>query len=253
MAAAENLVPMSPPEADLQPLILLVDDHHVTAEIERSYFGSVGFRVVLATNSQDVERIVREQDVDLIMIDVSFARDQGLKLVSHIKKQARNAHLKIIVTSVVGLPALRKNAEDAGADQFLTKPAPRPKILREIKRLTDQKARGGERVKQELHIQYSFENKNEAALTLDLSIDGVHLAHFGKSLQNKYPSVGSSISLTLDLDPKEKPLVVTGQVVRHTQEGFGVKFDELSKNSRRILDKYTLKFSMEHRASQFYL
>jgi len=252
MSAAKVLdaTGMPPGEPEPQPTLLLVDDTPVTVEIERSYFVSVGFKVVIASTPAQVEDAVRAQAIDLVMIDVNFAREQGLATVRAARRASRHEGMKILVTSILSNPQMRKKALEFGADDFLVKPAPRPKVLREIKKLTSQASRGGERVRQEVDVRCTLGAMNFAATTLDLSSDGMHL---NPTKGAKSPDVGTPIGVEIRLGRNEKPLHLQGTVVRQTQEGFGVRFEDSPKLSRRTLDKYLLRFSMEHRASQFYL
>lgn len=235
--------------AEIQPTLLLVDETPLTVEIERAYFASVGFHVLVASSVAQVEEIVRTQDVDLVMIDVSFAREQGLATARAARRASRNEELKVLVTSILSNPQLRKRAFEHGANDFLVKPAPRPKLLKEIKKLTSQAARGNERVRQEIVVHCTLRGAGFPAKTLDLSSDGMHLA----ATSNGNPAVGEPIDVEIRLGRNEKPLQLKGTVVRHTQEGFGVRFAEVSKPARRALDKYLLRFTLEHRATQFYL
>lgn len=234
---------------DTHPTLLLVDDTPVTVEIERAYFASVGFRCVVATSVSQVEDAVRSQPIDLVMVDVGFAREQGLATARAARRASMNPNVKILMTSVLSNPQLRKRAEEHGADDFLVKPAPRPKVLKEIKKLTSQSSRDNERVRQELLVNCVVKGQGVSFKTLDLSSDGMHLS----AAANACPAVGEGIDVEIRLGRNEKPLQLKGTVVRHTQEGFGVRFAEVSKPARRVLDKFLLRFTLEHRASQYYL
>jgi DNA-binding response OmpR family regulator len=237
-------------EAEHVPTLLLVDDTPVTVEIERAYFASVGFKVLVATTPKAVEETVRSSPVDLVMIDVNFAREQGLATARAARRATCHEGMRILVTSVLSNPQLRKKAKDHGADDILVKPAPRPKVLKEIKRLTSQASRGNERVRQEIDVRCHVGEAVIGATTLDISSDGVHLSARAAGI---VPAVGTHLVMEIPLGRNEKPLSLKGTVMRHTEDGFGVRFDDMPKLARRTLDKFLLRFSMEHRASQFYL
>src|SRR5438309_116056 len=76
--------------------LLLVDDHNVTAEIERTYFANAGYRVFKAASPQEIEQIVRSESIDLLIIDLAFAKGQGLKCLARAKKSSANPELKVI-------------------------------------------------------------------------------------------------------------------------------------------------------------
>ena len=100
MAAAESIVShFSGPEGETVTL-LLVEDVSVTADIERSYFASVGFNVVAASSVIDSEAAVSRQWIDIVILDVAFAKKKGNDLIPILLKKSRNPALKVIVTSV---------------------------------------------------------------------------------------------------------------------------------------------------------
>jgi DNA-binding response OmpR family regulator len=241
------------PLGEQAPMLLLVDDTPVTVEIERTYFASVGFRVAVASSALEVEDFVRRHDVNLMMIDVNFARDKGLATAQAAKRASRFPEMKVLVTSILSNQQIRKKAEDSGADEFLVKPAPRPKVLKEIKKLTLQATRHNERVRQDIEVVCKSKNESFKAKSLDISSDGMHMSCEKMDGANFRPEVGTFLEVEIVLGKNEKPLSFSGHVVRHTQEGFGFRFEEIGKTQRRSLDKFLIRFSMEHKASQYYL
>lgn len=249
MAAAEKLDEKISPAT--QASVLVVDDHPVTADLERAYLASVGFKVFVASSAAQVMKIVRNEQIDLMIIDLQFEKGAGATVLKSAKRSSANADIKVIATSVVGTPATKRAAEEAGSDSFLLKPAPRPKVLKELKALTSLKSRDTERVKKKLLLTYHIKGKLCSAATLDISADGVHLTPSGKS--KFMPDVGTEIVLTLPLAENSKALTIDGTVVRHTAEGFGVRFAELGKVAQRQLDKFILTHSLEQKTSKYYL
>lgn len=254
MSAAKTLEDDKSVSTETPVTVLIVDDHQVTADLERTFLTGLGFQTFVASSEKDLQRYLRKESIDLLIMDLSFAKNQGLLLIRSVKRQAINKTMKVIATSVVGTHAHKQAANDAGADMFLVKPAPRTKILREIKTLVSQKARTTERVKKALSVTVFVEHANKVTgETLDISADGVHIRPKGSSHK---PTIGSNVEVTLVLDndsKTKKPLIVGGVVMRHTAEGFGVKFGELTTSNQRLLDKFLLELSMEGRASKYYL
>ena len=231
----------------LSPLVLIVDDTRITADIDRNFIVLSGFRVLVAACLEEVIDFVKEHPIDLLMIDVAFAKDKGLDVLSEARRLSCNSDMKILVTSMTGSGEIRAKAEKAGADLFLVKPAPRQKVLKEIKALTSLAARDSERIRESLDVRMKLEGETSRnAHSLDISEDGIHLACEGAK-----PSVGAAISMEIRVE--SGLLNVDGSVVRHTNEGFGVRFAELGRNAKRALDKFILAHSMEAKASRYYL
>ncbi|MEN9808479.1 MAG: Response regulator receiver domain [Pseudomonadota bacterium] len=246
MTAAESIKPAI--GAEQQVTLLLIEDVSVTAEIERSYFASVGFNVVAGGNVAEAESVIARDWVDIVIIDAAFARRKGIELIPLLLKSARNKEVKVIVTSVSGDISLKKAATAAGASAFIVKPAPRPRYLKEIKKLSAQKARDTERVYQSLEVEVAWNKKSLKAVALDVSSEGIHLAvDAGSSVIE----LGAPIQLSFSIEGKS--LKLQGEVVRHTPKGVGVRFVGVGAQAQRLLDKFLLRYSMEHQASHFYL
>lgn len=248
MAAAESIDrPVSGPESDTVTL-LLVEDVSVTADIERSYFSSVGFNVIAASSVVDSEAAVSRNWVDIVILDVAFAKKKGTDLIPILLKKSRNPGLKLIVTSVSGDASLRRSSIEAGASAFIVKPAPRPRYLKEIKKLSARKARDSERVMQALEVEMRIGESRVVTHALDISSEGLHLA-----LDPRTPiqSVGEEVQLSFTVEGKA--LNIQGQIVRQTPKGVGIRFVKLGAQGQRLLDKFLLRYSMEQQASYFYL
>jgi DNA-binding response OmpR family regulator len=254
VGAAQNLGKNADSKADASnALVLIAEDSSLNGEIERNYFSSVGFDTKLATTPQQVESILASENVDVLIVDVGFAGDKGLSMVKVASRVSQNPNLRILVTSVRQTPEIRRKVVESGAHAFVSKPSPRPVLLKEVKKLGKQAARTSERVHEQLQVTASFESLNWSfdGVSLDVSSEGIHI-QYGSHLSRSKPALGTNVSVTLHFK-SEKPLVVAGNVVRHTPEGLGVKFEELNKTVQRALDKFLLKHSIEHKASHFYL
>jgi two-component system chemotaxis response regulator CheY len=249
MTAAESMNYLNGEGQDTSPVtLLLIEDVSVTAEIERSYFASVGFNVVAAGNVSEAEAAISREWVDIVIIDAAFARGKGIDLIPILRRAARHQDVKVIVTSVSGDNSLKKAATAAGASAFIVKPAPRPRYLKEIKKLSARKTRDTERVYQALAVTLMWGNKVVKAETLDLSSEGIHLA-----VDSKAGTIGLGIKIQLSFSVEGKQLKIEGEVVRHTPKGVGVRFVNVGTQAQRALDKFLLRYSIEHQASHFYL
>ncbi|NBX16951.1 MAG: response regulator [Proteobacteria bacterium] len=249
MTAAESMNYLNGEGSETSPVtIMLIEDVSVTAEIERSYFASVGFTVVAAGTVAEAEAAIARDWVDIVIIDAAFARGKGVDLIPILRRVSRHQEVKVIVTSVSGDSAIKKSATAAGASAFIVKPAPRPRYLKEIKKLSAQKTRDTERVRQALAVNLSWSEKSIHAETLDLSSEGIHLA-----VESKFGTINLGTRVQLSFTVEGKQLKIEGEVVRHTPKGVGIRFVGVGAQAQRALDKFLLRYSIEHQASHFYL
>lgn len=231
-----------------QPVILLVDDHRMTSELERSFFSAAGYVVHTAASPEKVRSIVSKEHVDILMIDVAFAKDAGLAVAKNARSVSRNPHIKVMLTTILSGAKIRQAAKDAGVDKVLVRPAPRQQILKETKGLLHQKFRENERVRRGLIVDVSFAGEHIKTQSLDVSSDGIHLAAWSDR-----PPLGTELRLSVMFPDKKRAIVFTGTVVRLTDQGVGVRFAELNRTARFQLDKFLLSHTIEGQATQYYL
>jgi two-component system, OmpR family, response regulator len=100
--------------------ILAVDDDPTMRELVADYLGSHGFRVSTAANGRNMADIIDEHIVDLVVLDLKLAEEDGLKLVRELRARSDlpiiviTGHRRDEVDRIVGL--------ELGADDYLTKP-----------------------------------------------------------------------------------------------------------------------------------
>ena len=100
--------------------ILVVDDDPSMRQLVADYLTDHGFRVSAAAGGQDMARILDEQLVDLVVLDLKLAEEDGLRLVNELRTQSSlpiiviTGHWRDEVDRIVGL--------ELGADDYLTKP-----------------------------------------------------------------------------------------------------------------------------------
>ena len=100
--------------------ILVVDDDPSMRQLVADYLTDHGFRVSAAAGGQDMARILDEQLVDLVVLDLKLAEEDGLQLVNELRTRSSlpiiviTGHWRDEVDRIVGL--------ELGADDYLTKP-----------------------------------------------------------------------------------------------------------------------------------
>jgi two-component system, OmpR family, response regulator len=100
--------------------ILAVDDDPTMRELIADYLRNHGFRVSTVADGRDMARIIDENIVDLVVLDLKLAEEDGLKLVRELRMRSDlpiiviTGHRRDEVDRIVGL--------ELGADDYLTKP-----------------------------------------------------------------------------------------------------------------------------------
>lgn len=112
--------------------IVIIDDDEFVGEIMSAGFeNDPGFRIINCPSAADFEDSVTHLDIHGIVLDLFLPDINGMDLLRRIKSDPALRDIPVIVLSGVDDMAIRRNAIDAGAVHFITKPF----ALADLKRL----------------------------------------------------------------------------------------------------------------------
>ncbi len=102
-----------------QPSVLIVDDEPQIRDLLQMGFSYEGFQVFLADNGPDATRMAKEQQLDVVILDLMLPGYDGLEVTRQIR---HNRDLPIIMLTAKDEVDDRVTGLDSGADDYLTKP-----------------------------------------------------------------------------------------------------------------------------------
>ena len=114
--------------------ILLVEDHEDNRNIYRTILEHYGYQVVLAIDGQNGIKLAREEQPDLILMDLSIPVVDGWAATRVLKGDATTRAIPVIALSAHALEEDRARAREAGCDGYLAKPVEPRKVLEEVAR-----------------------------------------------------------------------------------------------------------------------
>lgn len=114
-----NIIPDETDNLKMTRTILVVDDSHSLRTMVKSYLVQEGFRVVTAVNGRNALFIAREEQPDLILLDIMMPELGGYEFMNAYKKEASKPIILLTAKleendKVLGL--------ELGADDYVTKP-----------------------------------------------------------------------------------------------------------------------------------
>jgi len=108
--------------------ILAIDDDAAIRDLVREYLGENGFEVLLGASGDDMTRILAQETVDLVILDVRLPGEDGFTLARALRSRS---DLPIIMLTGQGQEIDRVAGLELGADDYLTKPfSPRELLAR---------------------------------------------------------------------------------------------------------------------------
>jgi two-component system, OmpR family, response regulator len=137
--------------------VLVVDDDPATRDVIGTYLEGQGLRVTAVADGQSMARVLAEQQVHLVILDLKLNDEDGLDLMRGLSRHGDvptivlTGHRRDETDRVVGL--------ELGADDYMTKPfSPRELLARVRAVLRRSEAREHRARKQEQRVRYCFAN-----------------------------------------------------------------------------------------------
>jgi len=101
------------------PKVLIIEDDLEIASLERDYLQIAGFETVLAGNGAEGLKIVKEPDLDLVILDIMLP---GLDGFSVLKELRETSDIPVIILSARGEDIDKIRGLGLGVDDYMQKP-----------------------------------------------------------------------------------------------------------------------------------
>lgn len=111
------------PSSPASPWILIVDDEDATRDLIALALRRAGFEVLEAASGHAALDVVEARTVDLVVLDISMPGLSGIDVVHALRSRPESMTLPIILLTGSGDGDGVVKGLDAGADDFLSKPA----------------------------------------------------------------------------------------------------------------------------------
>jgi DNA-binding response OmpR family regulator len=119
-------------EAKMAIKLLVIDDDSAVTDLLSLLLKSQGFEVFATNNSTDGLGMIREQQPDLVVLDLMMPEMDGWEVCRSVRQFSQ---VPIIILSALNDPSMIASVLDAGADDYLTKPTPSRVLVAHINRL----------------------------------------------------------------------------------------------------------------------
>lgn len=108
--------------------ILIVDDDEDILEFTRYNLAKEGFEVITAINGQQAIKIAKDEDPQLIILDVMMPVMDGIETCRQLREKSQFQNTIIIFLTARGEEYSELAGFDVGADDYISKPI-KPRIL----------------------------------------------------------------------------------------------------------------------------
>ena len=113
--------------------ILIVDDVTKNIQLVANILQEAGYEIFFALNGQMALELVKNQTLDLILLDIMMPEMDGFEVCRHIKKLSNARDIPIIfLTAKTDIESIKKGFEVGGVD-YITKPFNKEELLARVK------------------------------------------------------------------------------------------------------------------------
>ena len=115
--------------------ILIVDDHEVLRDGVKRIFDKQPGTMIFgeAGTVQEALRLVREQDWDAVVLDISLGDRSGLDVLKELKRI--RPRLPVLILSMHSEEQFARRAFKAGAAGYITKDSPRAELVKAVNKV----------------------------------------------------------------------------------------------------------------------
>jgi DNA-binding response OmpR family regulator len=94
-----------------------------------------GYEVTLINRADKTFEVLHQHAIDLVILDMLIAGDNGTEVCASIRKHASTANLPVMMISA--LPDARQTCLQAGANEFISKPFEMQDLLAKVQQLVN--------------------------------------------------------------------------------------------------------------------
>lgn len=120
--------------------ILVVDDDPDIGTMLRMMLEFKGYNVKLVNRAGQTFDVLRQHEIDLVILDMLIAGDNGTDVCASIRSNKESANLPVMMISA--LPDARQSCLEAGANEFLSKPFEMQDLLAKVNGLVNNNGAG---------------------------------------------------------------------------------------------------------------
>jgi CheY-like chemotaxis protein len=227
----------------MTPKVLLVDDVLMFLELQKRFLWHSAVRIFTAKNGIEALQIVKKESPDLIFMDLHMPYMNGAECCSLIKEDPQFKSVPIVMITSEGKESDKALCQDAGCDDFLTKPIDRILYLEMARKYVPTIDRRFPRVACREKIKFRVFGLTLSGEVMDISAYGVYIA---TDYEIEEETV---LDLVFALSEENGALIQTrGRVAwvnskknkkKHgSPAGFGVELLAITEDSKRILDHF---------------
>ncbi len=112
--------------------ILIVEDSELNMKLFNDLLQSRGYKILQSIDGSDALDIAREQNPDLIIMDIQLPERSGLELTKDLKTDDGLKHIPVVAVTAFAMKGDEEKILEGGCDEYIAKPISVPRFLEAI-------------------------------------------------------------------------------------------------------------------------
>jgi putative two-component system response regulator len=112
-----------------EPRVLVVDDDRRNVKLLEGYLLPQKYDVLKAYDGEEALTLLGKSDIDLVLLDIMMPGLDGYEVCKRIKARESTRFIPVILITALDDTEAKVRGYEAGADEFITKPANREELL----------------------------------------------------------------------------------------------------------------------------
>ncbi len=114
--------------------ILVCEDNKLTQRVLEVALKKMNYEILVATDGEEGIRLLKENEIGLVITDINMPYNSGLEIVEFVRKKY-GKEIPVIIVTNINLDDIRKQAQELGADAYITKPFDPAELIHAIQSL----------------------------------------------------------------------------------------------------------------------
>lgn len=117
--------------------ILVVDDDSGIGEMLKTLLEFYGFEVTVSEKPDETEEIIKEKNIDLVMLDMLISGVNGTDVCARLRQNEATSEIPILMMSALHDAGIK--CKNAGANDFIAKPFEMEDLIAKINEILENK------------------------------------------------------------------------------------------------------------------
>lgn len=116
----------------MEKVLIADDEEGILVLVLLTLAGDERYEVLMTRDGEEALDLARREKPDLVFLDITMPRKNGLEVCRELKKDPETAHIKIVMLTALPREKYWEQAMAAGADGYFTKPFSPTLLLKNV-------------------------------------------------------------------------------------------------------------------------